>query len=203
MDYTFFNTNKIVPVVVLGNVDETIPKLTALKKGGIEVAEITFRTECAPDCLALAVKTFPNMLVGVGTIINVEQCKKAIDLGAKFVVSPGFSKEVAELCISRDVPYIPGVITPTEVMMAKSVGLNVLKFFPAGDFGGVKTMKALSAAFPDVRFVPTGGVGESNMTEFLSQKFVLAVGGSWMMKGDVEDIENLSKRAVEIAKEYV
>ncbi len=203
MDYTFFNTNKIVPVVVLGSVDETIPKLTALKKGGIEVAEITFRTECAPDCLALAVKTFPNMLVGVGTIINAEQCKKAIDLGAKFVVSPGFSKEVAELCISRDVPYIPGVITPTEVMMAKSVGLNVLKFFPAGDFGGVKTMKALSAAFPDVRFVPTGGVGESNMTEFLSQKFVLAVGGSWMMKGDVEDIENLSKRAVEIAKEYV
>ncbi len=203
MDYTFFNTNKIVPVVVLSNVDETIPKLTALKKGGIEVAEITFRTECAPDCLALAVKTFPNMLVGVGTIINVEQCKKAIDLGAKFVVSPGFSKEVAELCISRDVPYIPGVITPTEVMMAKSVGLNVLKFFPAGDFGGVKTMKALSAAFPDVRFVPTGGVGESNMTEFLSQKFVLAVGGSWMMKGEIEDIENLSKRAVEIAKEYV
>ena len=126
MDFSFFNTNKVVPVVVLSSIDETIPKLSALKRGGINVAEITFRTSCAPDCLALAVKTFPDMLVGVGTIINREQCVKAIDLGAKFVVSPGFSKEVAEECISRDVPYIPGVITPTEVMMAKAV--NILRF---------------------------------------------------------------------------
>ncbi len=203
MDFSFFDNNKIVPVVVLNSVDETIPKLTALTNGGINVAEITFRTPCSPDCLALAVKSFPHMLVGVGTIINAEQCQKALDLGAKFVVSPGFSKEVAEICIAKDVPYIPGVITPTEVMMAKAVGLDTLKFFPAGDFGGVKTMKALHAAFPDVRFVPTGGVGESNMSEFLSQKFVLAVGGSWMMKGDETEIETASRRAVEIAKEYV
>lgn len=203
MDFSFFNTNKVVPVVVLSSIDETIPKLSALKRGGINVAEITFRTSCAPDCLALAVKTFPDMLVGVGTIINREQCVKALDIGAKFVVSPGFSKEVAEECISRDVPYIPGVITPTEVMMAKAVGLNVLKFFPASDFGGIKTMKALSAAFPDVRFVPTGGVGESNLHEFLGQKFVLGAGGSWMMKGTESDIETASRRAVEIAKEYI
>ncbi len=203
MDFSFFNTNKVVPVVVLNSIEETIPKLSALKGGGINVAEITFRTPCAPDCLALAVKTFPDMLVGVGTIINREQCVKALDLGAKFVVSPGFSKEVAEECISRDVPYIPGVITPTEVMMAKAAGLNVLKFFPASDFGGIKTMKALSAAFPDVRFVPTGGVGESNLHEFLGQKFVLGAGGSWMMKGTESDIETASRRVVEIAKEYI
>lgn len=203
MDYSFFNENKIVPVVVLDSLSDTIPKLTALKKGGINVAEITFRTPCAPDALALAVKSFPDMMVGVGTIINRTQCALALDLGAKFVVSPGFSKEVAEECISRGVTYIPGVITPTEVMMAKEMGLTVLKFFPASDFGGVKTMKALSAAFPDVRFVPTGGVGEGNMLDFLAQKFVVAVGGSWMMKGNESDIESASRRAVEMTKENI
>lgn len=203
MDYSFLNDNKIIPVVVLNSVEDTLPKLRALKMGGINIAEITFRTSCAPDCLAIAVKNFPDMLVGVGTIINEMQCKKAIELGAKFVVSPGFSKEVAQCCKEADIPYIPGVITPTEVMQAKETGLYIFKFFPASDFGGIKTMKSLSAAFPDVRFVPTGGVGESNVKEYLSCPFIFAVGGSWMMKGNENDIENMSKHAVEIAKEYI
>ena len=195
-----FKSNKIIPVVVLKSVEDAVPTLNALKSGGIKAAEITFRTECAKDALKIAADTFDDMLIGAGTVINETQCAEAIKAGAKFIVSPGFSADVSLLCKKHGVPYIPGVVTPTEIIEAKKFGHDILKFFPAQAYGGVKTLKALSAAFPDVKFLPTGGVDILNAEEYLSQPFVAAIGGSWMMKGGFEDIERLSKEAVERLK---
>lgn len=203
MDYSFLDSNKIVPVVVLNRVEDTEPTLNALKRGGINSAEITFRTACAAEAIAVASKVFPDMLIGAGTVINADQCERACDAGAKFIVSPGFSPSVLEVCERRGIPYLAGVVTPTEIMTAKAYGLNVLKFFPAGVYGGVKALKALSAVFPDVKFVPTGGVDEKNLAEFLSLPCVAAVGGSFMFKGSVDDIETKSRQAVEIAEELI
>ena len=199
MNYDFLNVHKIVPVVVINKIEDTIPTLQALSKGGIKVAEITFRTDCAEEAIKLACssKDCQEMLIGAGTVINSDQCERAIKAGAKFIVSPGFGSDVAQTCQKYDIPYLPGVCTPTEIMAAKAFGLKILKFFPAGAFGGLKTLKAISAAFPDVKFLPTGGVDAENMTDFLTQKFVAAVGGSWMMKGDYSDIERLSRQAIE------
>ena len=197
MDYAFLNENKIVTVVVIKNVQDTLPTLEALSKGGVKVAEITFRTACAKEAIELASKSCKDMLIGAGTVINAQQCEEAIGAGARFVVSPGFSADVLAVCNKYGITYLPGVVTPTEIMLAKSYGLTVLKFFPAGAYGGVKTLKALSAAFPDVKFLPTGGVDVNNADEYLAQPFVAAIGGSWMMKGNCEDIERLSKEAVE------
>lgn len=196
----FIDNHKIVPVVVLKSIDETLPKLRALSAGGINIAEITFRTACAKDAIALAARECPDMLIGAGTVINAEQCRDAVSVGAKFIVSPGFSMEVADVCKENGVPYVPGVVTPTEIMTALGEGISVLKFFPAGAYGGIKTLKALHSAFPSVRFMPTGGVDESNMADYLKEDYIVAIGGSWMMKGEAEDITALSKRAVEIAE---
>ena len=187
---------KIVPVVVLNSLEETLPKVGALVEGGLPVAEITFRTACAADAIALAAKTYPDALIGAGTVINKEQCEKAIKCGAKFIVSPGFSHEVLKVCNKRGVPYLPGVITPTEIMDAISSGLTTLKFFPASNFGGLKTIKALCSAFPQIRFMPTGGVNEENILEFLAFDKIIACGGSWMMKGTPEEIKEATKKAV-------
>ena len=200
MDYGFLQEHKIVPVVVLNKLEDTLPTLAAMKRGGITVAEITFRTECAKDAITLACKEAEGMLIGAGTVINADQCAAAIDACAKFIVSPGFDQGVYEVCVQRDVPYVPGVVTPTEIMNAVNKGIRILKFFPAGVFGGLKALKAMSAAFPGVRFLPTGGVDESNAPEFLSQKFVVGVGGSWMMKGSLDDVENACRRASHLTK---
>lgn len=197
----FIDNHKIVPVVVLKSIDETLPKLRALAAGGIKIAEITFRTACAKDAISLASRECPDMLIGAGTVINAVQCRDAISVGAKFIVSPGFSKEVLNVCRASGVPYVPGVVTPTEIMTALGEGIDVLKFFPAGAYGGIKTIKALHSAFPSVRFMPTGGVDESNMADYLKEDYIVAIGGSWMMKGEAEDITALSKRAVKIAEE--
>lgn len=196
----FTDNHKIVPVVVLKSIDETLPKLRALSAGGIKIAEITFRTACAKVAIALAARECPDMLIGAGTVINAEQCRDAVSVGAKFIVSPGFSREVADVCKESGVPYVPGVVSPTEIMTALGEGISVLKFFPAGAYGGIKTLKALHSAFPSVRFMPTGGVDESNMADYLKEDYIVAIGGSWMMKGEAEDITALSKRAVEIAE---
>ena len=196
MDYSFLNEHKIVPVVVIKQLEDTLPTLDALFRGGIKVAEITFRTACAKDAIELAAKSRPDMLIGAGTVINAEQCEAAIAAGAKFVVSPVLSLDVLAVCNKYGVPYLAGVVTPTEIMLAKNNGLSVLKFFPAGAYGGVKTLKALSAAFPDIKFLPTGGVDAENAEEYLKQPFVAAIGGSWMMKGSYEDIERQSREAV-------
>ena len=175
---------KVVPVVVIKELEDTIPTLQALVDGNLPVAEITFRTACAEEAIRLGVKTFTNMYIGAGTVINVEQAKRAIDAGAKFIVSPGLSDEVAEYCVKNGITYYPGCVTPTEIMKAISYGLKVVKFFPAQVYGGLKAIKALAGPFPQIKFLPTGGVDANNLKEFLDCDKIYAVGGSWMMKGD-------------------
>lgn len=198
MDYSFIEKNKIIPVVVINKVEDTLPTLRALAKGGINIAEITFRTACAAEAIALASFSLPEMIIGAGTVINKAQCAKAINAGAAFVVSPGFSLEVSKICKKHGIAYIPGAITPTEITNAVNEGFSILKFFPADSFGGVKTLKSLSAAFPGVSFVPTGGIDSSNMKEYLTLPYVKAIGGSFMLKGSFEEIRDKSLTATAI-----
>lgn len=179
--------DKVIPVVVIKDVNDTIPTLKALKEGGINCAEITFRTACAAEAIALGVKEFPDMNVGAGTIINLAQAKKAVKAGAKFLVSPGLSIEVAKYAKKLGIAYYPGCVTPTEIMQALELGIEVVKFFPANVYGGLKALKALAGPFPQLKFIPTGGVDLSNLAEFLAFDKIYAVGGSFMMKGDIVD----------------
>lgn len=192
---------RIVPVVVFNNASETIPTLNAMKEGGLPVAEICYRTECAPECLKIAVSQFKDdFVIGAGTVINEQQAKEAISLGAQFIVSPGLSVSVAKVCKENNIPYFPGVATPTEIMQAIELGIKIVKFFPASVYGGIKAINALGAAFPQIKFLPTGGVGPDNLSEFLANKKIYACGGSWMMKGTPEDIKNKCKEAIDIVK---
>ncbi len=175
----------VIPVVVIKDAADTEATLAALRVGGINRAEITFRTACAVEAIKIGVKAFPDMDIGAGTVINADQARRAVRAGARFIVSPGFSDEVAEFCRDEGVTYYPGCVTPTEIMRALSYGLTVIKFFPAGVYGGVKALKALGAPFPQVTFIPTGGVDLNNLKEFLDCDKVYAVGGSFMMKGDI------------------
>ena len=190
----------IVPVVKIDNAKDAVPLADALIKGGLPCAEVTFRTAAAEEAIALMTKAFPEMLVGAGTVINKTQCEEAINLGAKFIVSPGFSEEVAAYCNEKNIPYLGGCVTPTEVMTAISYGCKTIKFFPCSNYGGLSTMKALAAAFPQVNFLPTGGISDENLAEYLKWEKIFAVGGSWMMKGTPEEIAEKCKAAVEIAK---
>ena len=174
--------DKLIPVVVIKELGETEKILTALNRSGIHCAEITFRTACAEEGIALACKTFPDMNVGAGTVINADQCRRALNAGAKFIVSPGLSEGVAAVCKEAGVPYYPGCVTPTEIMKALELGITTVKFFPANVYGGLKAMKALSAPFPQIRFIPTGGVNRDNLDEFLSWDKIAAVGGSFFVE---------------------
>lgn len=190
--------DKLIPVVVIKDVNETEKTLSALRAGGVNCAEITFRTACAEEAIRLAVKLFPDMNIGAGTVINEEQAKRAVSAGAKFIVSPGFSEKVALYVHKQSIPYYPGCVTPTEIMQALDLGITTVKFFPANVYGGLKALKALSGPFPQVKFIPTGGVDLTNLKEFLEFDKIFAVGGSFMMKGDIT--ENC-KKACEIIKE--
>lgn len=185
------NNYKVIPVVVIKQIEDTIPTLKALVDGNLPVAEITFRTACAEEAIKLGVKEFPDMYIGAGTVINKDQAVRAINAGAKFIVSPGLSKEVALYCKEIGVPYYPGCVTPTEIMEAISLGIDVIKFFPANVYGGLKALKALAGPFPHLKFIPTGGADLTNLKEFLDYEKIYAVGGSFMMKGDI--IENCKK----------
>ena len=187
MEQNFLSTYRVVPVVVIKTVEDTVPTLKALCDGGLPVAEITFRTACAAEAIALGVKEFPDMHIGAGTVINGEQAKKAIEAGAQFIVSPGLSAEVAEVCRQADIPYLPGCATPTEIMQAIAMGVEIVKFFPANVYGGLSAIKALSGPFPQIKFLPTGGVDLGNIKEFLAFDKIVAVGGSFMMKGDITE----------------
>ena len=191
---------KIVPVVVINSVIEVVPTLSALKNGDVPIAEICFRTDCAEDSIKIAVKEFPDMCIGAGTVINEYQCVRAIECGAKFIVSPGYSDKVFEICKKYRVPYIPGALTPTEIMNILSKDIKLIKFFPAGEFGGIKAIKALSSAFPQVSFLPTGGVNNDNLKEFINSKFIYACGGSWVSKGTPEEITKKCLEARKIIK---
>ena len=170
--------DKRIAVVKINDLEETEGIMSALRAYGIERAEITFRTPCAEEAIAVACGKFTDMRIGAGTVLNGAQCEKALAAGAKFIVSPGLSEEVAGICRKAEVPYYPGCVTPTEIMKAISLGLTVIKFFPSNVFGGIEAMKALSAPFPQVRFIPTGGIGKENIEEYLAWDKIYAVGGS-------------------------
>ena len=178
-----------IPVVVIKELSETDRILTALKNNGINCAEITFRTACAAEAIAYAVKHYPDMEIGAGTVVNAEQCEAALKAGASFIVSPGLSVAVAKICNERKVPYYPGCVTPMEIMQALDLGITTVKFFPANVYGGLEALKALSAPFPQVRFIPTGGVDRNNVDEFLAFDKVAAVGGSFLVKEALEKAE--------------
>ena len=193
---------KVIPVVVLKDEADAQEKLSSLVKGNLLVAEITFRTAYAEEGIKYANKHFPSLCVGAGTVINAEQAKRAIDAGAKFIVSPGFSKEVCDYCKKEEIEYLPGCVTPTEIMMAIEEEINKIKFFPANVYGGLAAIKALSAPFPQIKFVPTGGVDISNLEEYLRNEKIASVGGSWMMKGDiVKNCQEINKMISKIKAE--
>ena len=181
---------KYVPVVVIKEMSETDKILTALKNNGINTAEITFRTACAAEAIAYACKNYPDMAIGAGTVINAEQCEAALKAGAQFIVSPGLSVAVAKICKEKNIPYYPGCVTPTEIMAALELGITTVKFFPANVYGGLKALKALAAPFPQVTFIPTGGVDRSNIDEFLAFDKIVAIGGSFFVKESLEKMEN-------------
>ena len=195
----------VVPVVVLDKVEDAVPTAKAMAAGGVDTMEITFRTACAPECIKAVAENCPDVLVGAGTIVNLEQCKLAVEMGAKFIVSPGFSDEVVGWCVANGIPVAPGCVTPTEIMGALKHGLKMVKFFPANVYGGLNAMKNLSAPFGGVKFMPTGGVNTANIKEYISAPFIHAVGGSWVCpkdaikSGDFGKITQLCKEAREAA----
>ena len=176
----------IVPVVVLEDAKDAVPTAKAMVAGGIDVMEITFRTAAAADSIKTVAAEVPEMLVGAGTVVNLEQCKLAVECGAKFIVSPGYDEEVVSWCCDNGIAVCPGCVTPTEIMMALKHGLKVLKFFPANVYGGLGAIKALAGPFGGVKFIPTGGVNLQNVGEFIADPHIHAVGGSWVCpKADI------------------
>ena len=176
----------VVPVVVLDKAEDAVPTAKAMAAGGIDVMEITFRTAAAADSIRAVAAEVPEVLVGAGTVMNLEQCKLAVECGAKFIVSPGYDEEIVAWCVENGVAVTPGCVTPTEIMAALKHGLKVLKFFPANVYGGLSAIKALSGPFVGLKFIPTGGVNQQNLGEFVSNPSIHAVGGSWVCpKADI------------------
>jgi 2-dehydro-3-deoxyphosphogluconate aldolase/(4S)-4-hydroxy-2-oxoglutarate aldolase len=197
----------IVPVVVLNDAKDAAPLAKALTEGGLPCAEVTFRTEAAEESIRIMTTEYPDMFVGAGTVLTIDQVDRAVAAGAKFIVSPGFDPEIVDYCLSKDIPVFPGIITPSELAQAVKRGLKVVKFFPAEQFGGVATIKALAAPYTTVKFMPTGGVSAKNLRDYLSCDKIIACGGSWMVKGDLvkagefDKIRELTAEAVALAKE--
>lgn len=197
----------IVPVIVLNNAADAVPLAESLVSGGLPCAEVTFRTDAAEESIRAIAKNFPQMLVGAGTVLTTEQVDRALDAGAKFIVSPGLNPKVVEHCMKKGVPITPGIMTPTELEVALGFGLDVVKFFPAENAGGLKMIKAMSAPYTMMRFMPTGGITAANVREYLACDKILACGGSWMVKSDLvsagnfAEIERLSREASAIVRE--
>lgn len=189
----------IIPVIKLNQVEDAIPLANALLAGGIPVAEVTFRTEAAAEGIALIRREVPQMLVGAGTVLSTEQAIAAVEAGAQFVVSPGSNGKIIDKVLDSGVVMIPGVATPTEIEAAMGRGLSVVKFFPAEALGGVAMLKALAGPYPQMKFVPTGGISAGNMQDYLQQKNVLAVGGSWMVQKDLDVVQQLCQEACKSA----
>lgn len=192
----------IVPVVKLDDAKDALPLAKALIDGGLPVAEITFRTNAAESAIRQITEAYPQMLVGAGTVLTIDQIERAIDAGAKFIVTPGFNREIVEYCVERDIPITPGCPTTSDIEAALSLGLDVVKFFPAENLGGIKMIKALAAPYVGVRFMPTGGINTGNLNDYLTCDKVLACGGSWMVKdslitaGKFDEIERITREAV-------
>jgi 2-dehydro-3-deoxyphosphogluconate aldolase/(4S)-4-hydroxy-2-oxoglutarate aldolase len=194
----------IVPVVVIDDAAHALPLAQALLDGGLPIAEITFRTAAAEEAIRTIANALPDVLLGAGTVLTVEQAQRAIAAGARFIVSPGLSPPVACYCLDRGIAITPGCATPSEIMAALALGLEVVKFFPADALGGVKALKAIGAPFPGVRFIPTGGVDAGSLVEYLALSSVLACGGSWLASASLirsasfAEITRLAREAVSI-----
>ena len=196
-----------MPVVVIDDAKDAAPTAEALLAGGVGVMEVTLRTEAGIGAISNAAHGFPGLCLGAGTVLTVDQAKRAVDAGARFIVSPGFDAELVRWCLEHNVAVTPGCVTPTEITAAMAMGLNVLKFFPANIYGGITAIKALAAPFRGVRFIPTGGISAKNLSEYAASPFVLAVGGSWMCAkadiaaGNFDKITALCREARAIVQE--
>lgn len=196
----------VVPVVVLNDADDAIPLADALIKGGLPCAEVTFRTDAAEESIRRICESFPDMLVGAGTVLTTKQVERAYKAGAKFIVSPGFDPEIIDYCISIGLPVLPGCITPSEIAQAVKRGLKVVKFFPAEQSGGVAMIKAMASPYSMVKFMPTGGISTKNLADYLSCDKILCCGGSWMVKEDLiksgsfDKITDMTKEATALAR---
>ena len=197
----------VVPVVVLEDAKDAAPLAKALVEGGLPCAEVTFRTAAAEESIKLMTAEYPDMFVGAGTVLTIDQVDRAVAAGAKFIVSPGFDPEIVDYCLEKEIPVFPGCITPSEVAQAVKRGLKVVKFFPAEHFGGVATIKAMAAPYVGLKFMPTGGVNAKNLESYLGCDKIIACGGSWMVKGDLvkagkfDEIKDLTAEAVKLVAE--
>lgn len=195
---------RVLPVAVVDDAERARSLAESLADGGLPLVEVTFRTPAAADAISV-VTAAGTVLVGAGTVLSAEQARTAIDAGARFVVSPGFSTEVVEVCRAQEVPVIPGVATASEAMAAAAAGLDTMKFFPAEAAGGLAMLSALHSVFPDTAFVPTGGITADNLADYLAHPAVGAVGGSWMIErsvvaaGDWDEVSRRTRHAVEVA----
>lgn len=200
-----FSKLKVVPVVVLNDAKDAEGLAKALCEGGLPCAEVTFRTAAAEESIRIMNEKYPEMLVGAGTVLTVDQVDRAVKAGAKFIVSPGFDPEIVDYCIEKGIPVCPGCVTPSEVAQAVKRGLEVVKFFPAEAAGGIKMLKAMAAPYVGLKFMPTGGISAKNLEEYLSYDRIIACGGSWMVKGDLikegrfDEITALTREAVKLA----
>ena len=198
----------VIPVIAIDSADSALPLADALLEGGLPVAEITFRTAAAAEVIAKIAKERPDMILGAGTVLTAENLGRACDAGAKFGVAPGLNQDVVAEAAHRGLPFMPGVITPTEVEQALALGLKLLKFFPAEAFGGLKVIKALAAPYghAGVKFMPTGGVSVANLADYLAEKTVACVGGTWIASREAiaekkwAQIKDNCKAAIEIVK---
>jgi len=197
--------HRLVPVIALEQTAQADPLAHALVRGGLPVAEVTFRTAAAAESIR-AMASRGDLLVGAGTVLTPAQADAARDAGATFIVSPGFNPKVVQHCLDQDLPIIPGVSNPTDIEMALDHGLEVVKFFPAEAFGGLKTLQAISAPYGNVRFLPTGGISPANVADYLGFSKVIACGGSWMVKsslyidGNFEQVEVAVREAVALVR---
>lgn len=196
----------VVPVVVLHDAQNAVRVANALLKGGINTMEITFRTTAAKEAIQKVAQEVPEIIVGAGTVINMEQMQAAKVANAKFVVSPGIDEELLKEAKRLELPIIPGVVSPSEIILGLKYDIKVFKFFPAEAYGGLKTLKALCGPFPQIRFLPTGGISQSNAEEYFQNQKIAAVGGSWMVstdmiaQGQYDLITEKSKDVVELFK---
>ncbi|MBQ7864091.1 MAG: bifunctional 4-hydroxy-2-oxoglutarate aldolase/2-dehydro-3-deoxy-phosphogluconate aldolase [Lachnospiraceae bacterium] len=192
----------IIPVVVIDDAKDAVPLAKALCEGGLPVAEVTFRTDAAEEAIRLMSEAYPEMLVGAGTVLTTEQVDRAVAAGSKFIVSPGLNPKVVKYCQEKNVPITPGTARPTDIEMALELGLDVVKFFPAEQNGGLAMIKAMAAPYTKVKFMPTGGINAKNLKSYLDFDKIIACGGSWMVPkdlvaaGDFEAIKNLTREAV-------
>ena len=196
----------IIPVVVLDDAKDAAPLAKALIDGGLPCAEVTFRTAAAEECICIMSEQFPEMFVGAGTVLTTEQVDRAVAAGAKFIVSPGLNPRIVKYCVEKGITITPGCTNPSDVEQAIENGLEVVKFFPAEQAGGLPMIKAMAAPYVGMKFMPTGGISPSNVKEYLAYDRIIACGGSWMVKGDLvkagdfAKITELCKEAVEMVK---